>query len=75
MRPGIKFELYQDKEGGTHHYHIGMDIKHERFDIHFMSPEKFTIHEANRRIIYLAAGLDADTDGIKIANHGIESDS
>ncbi len=77
MKPKIRLKLYQDKEGDsrTHHYHIGMEINHERFEICFMGPEKFTLPEANARIIYLATGMDAETDGIKIANQPLDSDA
>lgn len=72
MKPHIKIKLYKDKKDAdskTYYYHIGMDIDHDRFSIHFMSPEQFTLSEANFRIINLAAGMDAQTDGIIIANN------
>ena len=74
MKPRIKLKLYQDQEGDskTLHYHIGLEINHDRFGICFMSPEQFTLPEANFRVINLAANLDAETDGIKIANQQIQ---
>jgi len=70
MKPRMRLKLYQDKEGDlkTRHYHIGFDITSDKFGIHFMSPEQFTLSEANFRIIRLAAEMDAETDGIIIAN-------
>jgi len=70
MKYPIKLKIYSDKEGDskTNHYHIGFDYEHERFSIHFMSPARFARDEANARVIRMAADLDAETDGIILAN-------
>ena len=70
MKLRIKLKLFQEKESDsrTYHYHIGLDIDHERFSIRFMGPEQYTLTEANARIIYLASEMNAETDGIIIAN-------
>ena len=70
-RDTIKLKIYSDKEGDskTEYYHIGLHYRHERFDIRFMSPEQFTKAEADVRVIRMAADIDAETDGIIIANN------
>ncbi|KKK79488.1 hypothetical protein LCGC14_2832980 [marine sediment metagenome] len=66
----IKLKIYSDKHGDsiTTHYHIGLHYQHERFDIRFMSVEQYTKPEADARVIGMAADIDAETDGIIIAN-------
>ena len=77
-RDTIKLKIYSDSHGDasnvdktkTEHYHIGLHYRHERFDIRFMSVEQYTKPEADARVIGMAADIDAETDGIIIANSG-----
>jgi len=66
MNKRPRFKLYRDKDKPDK-FKICLRLEHERFSVYFESPERFTRAEANARIIYLAASLDADTDGIVVA--------
>jgi len=70
----IKLKIYSDKEGSskTEYYHIGLHYSHDRFDIRFMSPEKYTKPEADARVMRLAIDLDAETDGILLAEEAMK---
>ncbi len=69
MAPKIKLEIHRDKVAGSKtHYHIKLIYNHDRFSIDFITPEQFTLPEANARVIRMAADLDAETDGFVIAN-------
>ena len=69
MKNRLKVLIYKDKlpDSKTYHYHIGVKYEHSRFTIFFMTPEQFTLPEAQFRAVQMASELEADID-IKIQN-------
>lgn len=70
MKTRTRLKLYKDKQSGsdTYRYRIGLFYDHEMFNIYFMTSEPFTLPEATYRIIRMAVEMDAEIDGIIIAN-------
>ena len=74
MNHKIKLRIYQDRQpdSNTFHYHIDLTFIHKRFQLRFMTPEKLSLPEATKRVIIMAAEMDAETDGFLIANKNKE---
>ena len=69
MKSRIKVSIYKDKlpDSEKYHYHISVEYTHARFSIRFMTPEQFSLPEAQFRAVQIAAELEAEID-IEIAN-------
>ena len=66
----LKIKVFREKEGNPEidRYYIRLIFEHERFSTWFESSEKLSKSEMNFRVIRLAHDLDAEIDGIVIAN-------